>query len=79
MTMIDSEHFFITGGEEGMRPSEAALGRILLQELKCGVSHRTLHVNYKTTLTERVNEDTNLQAKYTFDVDLDHNEHEFTI
>ena len=79
MDLIDSEHFFITGGEEGVRPSEAALGRILFRELKGDVTKRTLHVNYKTTLTEQISEDHALQEKYHFDVDFDLNQHEFTI
>lgn len=76
---IDSEHYFVTGGEEGMRPSEAALGRILLRELKRNVRNRTLHVNYKTTLTEQLSAERELQEKYHFDVDFDLNQHEFTL
>lgn len=79
LNLIDSEHFFITGGEEGVRPSEAALGRILFRELKGDVTKRTLHVNYKTNLTEQISEDHALQEKYHFDVDFDLNQHEFTL
>ena len=79
MDHIDSEHFFLTGGEEGVRPSEAALGRILLQPLKCGVTKRTLHVNFPTTLTDGLKKDKALQKKYHFQVDYDHNKHEFTL
>lgn len=79
MDLIDSEHFFVTGGEEGVRPSEAALGRILLRDLNGNVRKRTLHVNYKTTLTEELSDDHALQEKYRFDVDFDQNQHEFTL
>lgn len=79
LNLIDSEHFFITGGEEVVRPSEAALGRILLRELKGNITKRTLHVNYKTTLTEQLAEDHALQEKYHFDVDSELNQHEFTL
>lgn len=79
MDHIDSEHFFLTGGEEGVRPSEAALGRILLQPLKCGVTKRTLHVNFPTTLTNELKKDKALQKKYHFQVDYDQNKHEFTL
>lgn len=79
LNLIDSEHFFITGGEERIRPSEAALGRILLRELKGAIIKRTLHVNYKTTLTEQLSEDLAMQEKYHYDVDFDLNQHEFTV
>lgn len=76
---VDSEHYFITGGEEGTRPSEAAMGRILLRDLSGNVRKRTLHVNYKTSLTEQLAGDKRLQEKYHFDVDFDLNQHEFTL
>ncbi len=79
MEHIDSEHFFMTGGEDGVRPSEAALGRILLRPLKCGLTKRILHVNYPTALTNRLKKDTTLQKKYHFEVDYDQNEYEFTL
>lgn len=79
MEHIDSEHFFLTGGEEGMRPSEAALGRILLRPLKCDINKRVLHVNYPTSLTDKLKKDIVLQKKYHFIVDYDQNKHEFTL
>ena len=77
--MIDSEHYFVTGGEEGTRPSEAALGRILLPTPKGSVKKRTLHVNYKTSLTEELEADKKLQEKYHFEIDFDQNQYEFTV
>ena len=79
MQHIDSEHYFVTGGEDCVRPSEAALGRILLNPLKCGINGRTLHVNYKTTLTDKLENDKSLQEKYHFQVDYEQNNHEFTL
>lgn len=79
MEHIDSEHFFLTGGEESVRPSEAALGRMLLQPLKCGVTKRILHVNYPTSLTDKLKTDKELQKKYHFVVDYEQNKHEFTL
>src|SRR5574344_1641464 len=79
MSLIDSEHFFITGGEEGKRPSESALGRILLRTCNTPINKRTLHVNYKTSLLEELARDTTLQAMCHFDIDFDQNEHEFTV
>lgn len=79
MNMIDSEHYFLTGGEEGVRPSEAAVGLILFAGLKSNVTKRTLHVNYKTNLVEQLAEDQDLQERYHFDVDFDLNQHEFTL
>lgn len=79
MEHIDSEHFFLTGGEEGVRPSEAALGRILLQPLKCDIYKRVLHVNYPTSLTDKLKKDKALQKKYHFAVDYDQNKYEFTL
>lgn len=79
LDLIDSEHYFITGGEEGVRPSEAALGRILLRNQKGEVAKRTLHVNYKTTLTEQLSKDIALQEKYHYNIDFDLNQHEFTL
>jgi hypothetical protein len=78
LNLIESEHYFITGGEEEVRPSEAALARILLCDLKGDITKRTLHVNYKTTLTEQLAKDRALQKKYHFDIDFDLNQHEFT-
>lgn len=77
--LIDSEHYFVTGGEEGTRPSEAALGRILLPAPKGGVKKRTLHVNYKTSLTEKLEADKILQEKCHFEIDLEQNQYEFTV
>ena len=79
MNLVDSEHYFVTGGEEGTRPSEAALGRILLRDLNGNVRKRTLHVNYRTTLTEDLSDDHALQEKYQFEVDFDQNQHDFTL
>jgi beta-lactamase superfamily II metal-dependent hydrolase len=79
MELVDSEHFFVTGGEEGTRPSKAALGRILLSELKCGISQRTLHVNYQTDLTNLLANDQKLQNKFHFIIDQTENRHEFTL
>lgn len=79
MEHVDSEHYFVTGGEEGKRPSEAAVGRILLRDLKGNVRRRTLHVNYKTSLTEQLAGDQDLKERYHFDVDFDLNQHEFTL
>ena len=79
MQHIESEHYFVTGGEDDVRPSEAALGRILLNPLKCGINGRTLHVNYKTTLTDKLENDKSLQEKYHFEVDHDQNNYEFTL
>lgn len=79
LNLVDSGHYFITGGEEGVRPSEAALGRILLREPKGNISKRTMHVNYQTSLTEQLSEDHALQEKYHFDVDFDQNQYEFTL
>ena len=75
--LIDSEHYFVTGGEEGTRPSEAALGRILLPTLKGDVKKRTLHVNYKTSLTEELEADKMLQEKWHFEIDFEQNQYEF--
>lgn len=74
----DSEHFFFTGGQEGKRPSEEAVGRIILNPLPEGIKKRCLHFNYSTSLVEELKKDKDLQKKYHFAVDTIKNEQVFT-
>ena len=76
---VDSAHYFFTGGTEGKRPSEAAIGRIVLREPPEGISKRTLHFNYKTTLVEKLKGDKALQEKYQFGVETSRNEKKFAV
>lgn len=79
MRHADSSHFFFTGGTEGKRPSEEALGRIALWPLPDGLAKRTLHFNYETSLVEELKGDKTLQEKYHFSIDTRKNEHRFPI
>lgn len=79
MRHADSSHFFFTGGTEGKRPSEEALGRIALWSLPDGVAKRTLHFNYETSLVEELKGDKTLQEKYHFSIDTRKNELRFPI
>lgn len=76
---VDSAHHFFTGGIEGKRPSEEAIGRIVLREMPDGMAQRTLHFNYDTTLVKQLKVDKALQKKYRFNVDTTKNEKVFTI
>lgn len=76
---VDSAHYFFTGGTEGKRPSEAAIGRIVLREPPEGISKRTLHFNYMTTFVEKLKGDKALQEKYQFGVETSRNEKKFAV
>lgn len=79
MRYIDSRHFFFTGGVKEKRPSEEAVGRIVLEPLPKGINQRTLHFNYSNTLVEELRKDKDLQNKYNFRIDTKKNEMVFTI
>lgn len=74
MRHVDSEHFFFTGGTEGKRPSEEAVGRIALRPLTNGINYRTMHFNYPTSLIKELQDDKELQNKYSFKIDTRKNE-----
>ena len=75
----DSKHYFFTGGEEGKRPSEAAVGRIVLSTLPNGVRKRTLHFNFGTSLVKELRNNKDLMGKYGFSVETKKNELKFKI
>ena len=79
MRHADSEHYFFTGGQEGKRPSEEALGRIALCPTSDEVKKRTLHFNYSTTVVDELKGDKDLQKKYHFAVDTTKNEQVFAV
>lgn len=74
MRHVDSGHFFFTGGTEGKRPSEEAVGRIAIRPLTNGIKQRTMHFNYSTSLTKELQDDKELQKKYSFIIDTRKNE-----
>ena len=74
MRLADSKHYFFTGGTEGKRPSEEAIGRIVLCDKPDGIDKRTLHFNYETQLVNELKDDKSLQRKYCFNVDTTNNE-----
>lgn len=74
----DSKHYFFTGGMEGKRPSEEAIGRIVLFDMPKGIEKRTLHFNYETKLINELKADKHLQEKFNFNVDTTNNELVFT-
>lgn len=74
MRHADSKHYFFTGGTEGKRPSEEAIGRIALCDRPKGIDKRTLHFNYETQLVNELKDDMDLQRKYSFNVDTTKNE-----
>ena len=78
MRLIDSQHFFITGGGEEERPSEEALGRIICRPLSEGIECRTIHVNYPNQLTDLLAGVKTLQEKWHFAIDTERNEYEFS-
>lgn len=76
MRQVDSRHFFITGGEEGMRPHKSTIGRIVCRPLKDdGV--RNLHFNFITDDVKNIAESTETKTALKFDCDLILNEHVF--
>ena len=70
----DTEHYFFTGGQEGKRPSEASVGRIILNPLPDGVKKRTLHFNFQTSLVKQLKDNKTLKGKYKFSIDTKKNE-----
>lgn len=79
MRHADSAHYFFTGGLEGKRPSEEAIGRMALNAMPEGLTTRTFHFNYETTLVKELKENKALQEKYQFNVDTTKNEKEFAV
>lgn len=75
----DTEHYFFTGGQELMRPSEAALGRIALCPLPAGLQKRTLHFNFQTSLVEELKKNKGMKGKYKFNVETKKNELKFKL
>ena len=74
MRHADSAHYFFTGGLEGKRPSEEAIGKIVKEEIPEGLTNRTLHFNYITSLVKELIDNKDLQGKYRFHVDITKNE-----
>lgn len=79
MRHADSAHYFFTGGLEGKRPSEETIGRIVMKEIPEGLTKRTLHFNYNTSLVKELKDNKDLQGKYHFNVDSTKNEKKYTI
>lgn len=77
--IADTEHYFFTGGQELLRPSEAALGRIALCPLPEGLQKRTLHFNFQTSLVEELKNNKAMKGKYKFSVDTKKNELKFKL
>ena len=75
----DSEHYFFTGGLEGKRPSEEAVGRIVLSPLPEGLQKRILHFNFQTSLVEELKNNKVMKGKYKFSVDTKKNELKFKL
>lgn len=77
--IADTEHYFFTGGQELLRPSEAALGRIALCPLPEGLQKRTLHFNFQTSLVEELKNNKAMKGKYKFSVETKKNELKFKL
>ena len=75
----DSEHYFFTGGEEGKRPSEAAVGRIVTSPLPKGLKKRTLHFNFGTSLVEELKDNKDVKKRFGFSVETKKNEIKFKL
>lgn len=72
MKTIDSRVFLFTGGEDGVRPSDDAIARIVNRPINANVEKRTLYFNAPTTQIEKFC-DEHLQEKlhYTIQIDND--------
>ena len=78
MRLIDSEHYFVTGGGTEERPSIEAMGRIICRALPQGIEKRVIHVNYPNELVEKLKEDEALQQKWHYEIKTEDNNYEFT-
>lgn len=74
MSLIDSPHFFFTGGEEDIRPHIDAIARVITRPMKDGLEQRVLHFNYENNWTDELKKAVNLQDNYHYTIDTDSNE-----
>lgn len=78
MRLIDSEHYFVTGGGTEERPSIEAMGRIICRSLPQGINNRVIHVNYPNVLVNKLKEDVVQQQKWHYNIEIEENIYEFT-
>lgn len=76
MRQVDTDHYFITGGEEGMRPHKSTIGKIVCRPLS-GNNVRTLHFNFITEDVKNIEKSTDAKTALNFECDLTLNEHVF--
>lgn len=76
MHLVDSLHYFFTGGEEGKRPDKSAIGRIVCRPIN-GNNNRSLHFNFITEDVQFLNKAKDLKRDLKFECDLTENEHVF--
>jgi len=77
LELADSDHFFVTGGEEGQRPHLECLAKIVCREHREGHKTRHLHFNYVTQEVEKIKSNTKLRNTFGFNCDLTDNKYEF--
>lgn len=78
MKVIDSPHYFFTGGEEKKRPHMAAIGRIVTRSIPkdlvaAKVSDRHLHFNFMTTEVQQLIDSVRTQKELNFDCETQDN------
>lgn len=78
MSVIDSSHFFFTGGEERKRPSFSCIGKIVCRPIENG-NKRHLHFNYITQEVKKIKAAKQAQEELKFDCDTSKNEYEFEV
>ena len=72
---IDSPMYYLTGGEEGSRPSLEAIAKIVYKG-KTDKKRRVIRYNFKTTLTEELTSEStkDIRDKYNFKLENDNEE-----
>lgn len=73
MELIESPHFFFTGGSGNKRPHIEAIARIIYRQLQQGIDSRMLHFNYRNEWTKEL-EKAELQQELGYLIDYNSNE-----
>ena len=78
-SLIDSEEYFFTGGQENKRPSAECVGRILHADVGGDGKKRKLHFNSMTSFVEELRSSEEIKNLYGVEIDTDCNCYEAEI
>lgn len=77
LRQADSQHYFFTGGAEGVRPHENTIAKIISNPISEDIPGRTLHFNYNTSLIGLLIRDRTIQKEFHFHCDKKVNQYDF--